>query len=328
MSIEAKQTFVWKIENELKALLTVTELASVIRAVNNTLEGYYVAEAEKKLYKPEDDDLLGAYLASMAVQGRSEKTVRQYKYVIGRFMRTVGTTTRSITVYHIRNWLAAEKKRGIQDTTLETNRQTFSAYFGWLHREGLIEKNPMVNIGVIKCQKKKKQVFTDIDMEKMDQACTTLRDRAIIHLLRSTGCRVSEMTGMNRNSINLSKKECTVHGKGNKDRTVYMDSITQFLLQRYLDERTDSDDALFIGRRGERLRAGGVRIMMNTLEKASKVEHIHPHKFRRTLATELARRGMNILVIASILGHERIETTRRYIVLNNDDIKNDYLKYA
>ena len=282
--IDAKQTFLSQVRHRSAEELTAADLNRLTEILSDVLEGYRM-EALKVEWSAGDDDLISSFVASLNVQGRSQKTIDRYVYVIGRFMKFANTSARNVTVYHIRDWLAAEKKRGIQESTLEGNRTVLSSYFSWLFREGLIEKNPIVNVGVIKVPKKQKKTYTDIDFEKLNQCCRTIRDRAIIHFLRSTGCRISEMCGLDRDTVDLDALECVVHGKGNKDRTVYLDAV-----------------------------AG--------------VDHVHPHKFRRTLATDLARHGMPIQEVASLLGHEKLDTTMRYVVLNREDMKFDYRRFA
>ena len=218
------------------------------------------------------------------------------------------------------------------DVTRNGNRQVFSAYFGWLHKEGLIEHNPMGNITAIKCQKKQKKIYSAVDIEKLKDKCSEqkheIRNRAIVAFLKSTGCRISEVTGLNRDAVNLQTLEVVVLGKGNKERKVYLDEVTGMALKEYLDHRMDDNPALFVNHSFERLTPGGVRAMLKELAQLAGVEHVHPHKFRRTLATNLQRRGMPIQEVAHILGHEKLDTTMKYTVLNDDDLKNDYRKYT
>jgi site-specific recombinase XerD len=297
--------------------------------LSDVLEGFRVEELKTDSWTANDDDLIASFVSSLNVQGRSQKTIKRYVYVISRFMKAANTTTRSVTVYHIRDWLAAEKKRGIQESTLEGNRTVLSSYFSWLFREGLIEKNPITNVGVIKVPKKQKKTYSDIDFEKLNQCCETIRDRAIIHFLRSTGCRISEMCGLDRDMVDLEALECVVHGKGNKDRTVYLDPVAGMVLNEYLKQRTDTSPALFAVMRGqERIQPNGVRVMLKKLGRIAGVDHVHPHKFRRTLATDLARHGMPIQEVANLLGHEKLDTTMRYVVLNKEEMKHNYRRYA
>ena len=325
MAIEAKALFLKNLEQQLSTTITAADMSKVLSAVADQLADYSVIYAA---HETPIDDLLDAYTAAMQIQGRSEKTIERYKYLIGRMMQDVNVPTRSITVYHLRQYLAKEKARGISDRTLEGTREVFSAYFNWLHREQLIDTNPTANLGAIKCPKKIKMTYSEIDIEKMKFCCKTLRDRAIISFLMSTGCRISEMTKLNRDDVDLANLECTVLGKGNKERAVFLDSVTGMLIRDYLNQRKDDSPALFLSKRKKRLTAGGVRAMMVRLAKASTVEHVHPHKFRRTLATSLIRHGMPIQEVAAILGHDKLDTTMQYVVLDKTDVKNSYRKYA
>ena len=328
MAIDAKQNFMGRVERRCAEELTAADLQRIMGIIGDVLEGFSMNELRGGQWEMPEDDLLGAFTASMRVRGRSERTINRYSYVIGRFMKYAGVPARAVNVYHIRNWIAEEKKRGIQDSSLEGNRQVLSSYFGWLFRESLIDKNPVLNVGTIKVPKKQKKIYTDIDLEKLNRCCGTLRDRAILHFLSSTGCRISEMTELDRDAVDLEAMECVVHGKGNKDRTVYLDAVACMLLGEYLESRKDNLDPLFVGQRGERLQPGGVRYMLKQLGDRAGVDHVHPHKFRRTLATELTRHGMQLQEVANLLGHEKLDTTMKYVVLNKDDIKSNYRRYA
>ena len=327
--INSKQALLDKVRRRAAEELTAADMDRLTAILSDVLEGFRVEELKTDSWTANDDDLIASFVSSLNVQGRSQKTIERYVYVISRFMKAANTTTRSVTVYHIREWLAAEKKRGIQESTLEGDRTVLSSYFNWLFREGLIEKNPIVNVGVIKVPKKQKKTYSDIDFEKLNQSCETLRDRAIIHFLRSTGCRISEMCGLDRDMVDLEALECVVHGKGNKDRTVYLDPVAGMFLNEYLKKRTDTSPALFAGMRGqERIQPNGVRVMLKKLGRTAGVDHVHPHKFRRTLATDLARHGMPIQEVATLLGHEKLDTTMRYVVLNKEETKHNYRRYA
>lgn len=170
--------------------------------------------------------------------------------------------------------------------------------------------------------------FLEVDLEKLRQGCTNIRDKAIVSFLASTGCRVSELVELNRNTIDLESLECIVHGKGDKERTVYLDSVTSMYPRNYLETRKDDCKALFANRYYNRFKTGGIRDMLTRLEEATKVEHVHPHKFRRTLATNMHKKGVPIQVISKILGHDKIETTMQYVVLDNTDTKIRYQQYA
>lgn len=327
MAIEAKVNLMRALERQLAEQITAADMARVLETVSDQLAGYDVTQIEGG--PAEKDDLLEAYLTALRIQGRSEKTVVRYGYIIGRLMTALGVPTRDITVYHLRRFLADEKARGISDRTLEGNRQVFSAYFNWLQREGLIASNPTGNLGAIKYAKKIKEVYSEVDLEALKDACEDPRDRALVAILAATGCRVSEICRLDRADVDLVKLECTVLGKGNKERTVFLTPVAALHLKNYLRSRDDADPALFLSRRRrERLQPCGVQYILKKLSEAAHVAHVHPHKFRRTLATKLIRHGMPIQEVASILGHDKLDTTMEYVVLDKTDVRNAYRKFA
>ena len=325
MAIDAKVSFIDQMKERLADVLTVEQMARLEKTGYDLLDGYDMSEA---VQDAGPDDLLDSYVSAMQVECRSQKTIDRYVYIIGKLMAFANVPTRRISVYHLRNFIAAEKSRGIQDTTLEGYREIFSAYFNWLQRETLIERNPCANLGVIKCAKKEKKTYSERELERLNRCCGNARDRAILHFLRSTGCRISEVTGLDRGQVNLDKLECVVHGKGNKDRMVYMDDVAGMMVSEYLESRTDDNPALFVGKGQKRLKPGGVRCMLKLLAEKANVEHVHPHKFRRTLATNLARHGMPIQEVANVLGHEKLDTTMKYVNLDNEVTKSNYRRFA
>ena len=322
MGMAEKASFLSRAEKEMASFLTVENMDLALRKLSDILQDFDMYQLPT--HEPENDDLLKTYIDALRIQGRSEKTLRRYEYVITRMMTDTAVPTRQLTVHHIRNWLANEKARGVCDSSLEGYRLVFSGYFNWLQRENLIERNPMANLGVIKQMKKQKTIYSAVEIEKLNNACETIRDKAIIAFLRSTGCRISEMTGLDRDSVDLKNGECVVLGKGNKERTVYLDSVACMLIEEYLGQRKDEEPALFIGIRKERLQPDGVRYMLKTIAKKAGLTNVHPHKFRRTLATNMMRRGIQIQEVAHLLGHEKIDTTMKYFVINQDDVKHDF----
>ena len=331
MAIDAKVSFLREMEKQGAETIPQAMMQRMLQIASDVLEGFDMREIAR-WDENEKDDLLDGYIASMKIQGRSKGTIYRYEAMIRKFMSLAKAPTRRISPYHIRNWLAAEKDRGLQESTLEGMRQILSGYFGWLFREALIERNPMCNIGTIKVPKKQKQIYSEVDMVRMLNAAKKVRDKTIIHFLASTGCRVSEMTQLNRDDVDLVNKEVVVRGKGNKERTVYFDSVTAMMLERYLKRRKDKDPALFVGRHicsneDVRLQANGVRVMLKGIEKRTGIK-IHPHKFRRTFASDCAKNGMPIQMVCSLLGHERIDTTMTYVVQDREDVKSSYRRYA
>lgn len=326
MAIESKAVFLHDIEQHLSTILTAADMHKTLTAISDVCASFSM---ERTAALPEDgDDLLDAFLDALEVEGRSPKTLVRYRYIITKMCKALAVPTRQITVYHIRRYLMDEKARGIADRTLEGIREVLSSYFNWLQRENLIETNPTSNLGVIKYAKKQKDLYSDSDIERLKLSCHSIRDRAIVCFLKSTGCRISEMCGLNVGDINLERLECKVIGKGNKERVVFLDEVTAMTLREYLDSRTDSFPALFIGRGTDRLHPNGIRKMLSALGRQAHVTHVHPHKFRRTTATNLIRHGMPIQEVAMILGHDKLDTTMQYVVLDNSDVKNAYRKYT
>ena len=330
MAMDSKIDFLRDAEKALSETVTHSDMSKIMAKLADVLESFEMHTITRM--DVETDDCLECYISALTVQCRSQKTIDRYRYVICRMMDYVKVPTRRVTVYHLRGYLAAEKARGISDRTLDGYRQIFSAYFNWLQRESLIEKNPTANLGAIKCAKKEKQTYSAVEIEKLNEKVVLyeygIRDRAIINFLLSTGCRISETTGVNRDEINLATQECIVHGKGGKDRTVYFSEVTGMLLSQYLSTRKDDDPCLFLSNRKKRITPNGIRMMLNKVAESAGVDHVHPHKFRRTLATDLSRHGMPVQEVAKILGHEKLDTTMKYVVLNKDDVKNSYRRYT
>lgn len=328
MAIEARATFMRALESKLFSKVTAKDLSEVMETVADVVSDYTLVETPREPLETRNDDLYDAYFSAMKVQGLSEKTLWRCDYVLKRLFKALpGVNSRRITVYHIRNYLQTEKNRGIGDTTIDGFRQIYSAYFGWLHREGLISIDPTTNIAPIRCPKRLKKAYSDVDIDRINSKAKTPRNKAIVHTLESTGCRISELTGMDINDVDLERMEITVIGKGDKERTVYIDDVTVMLIREYLAERLDSSPALFVGCHGERLTPGGVREMLRKVARKAGVEGVHPHRFRRTLATNLNKRGMPIQEIAQVLGHEKVDTTMKYIVMDKQIVKSSYYRY-
>lgn len=326
MAMDAKVYLLSTLEQRLSAEITAEAMSKALKAVSDVLEGFDVRVISE--WSEEKDDCLECYLSAMNIESRSQKTIERYKFIIGKLMEYAGVPTRRVTVYHLRSFLQREKERGISERTLEGYRQIFSAYFNWLQRESLIDRNPTANLGTIKCPKKIKKVYSSVDFELLNHSCKNIRDRAVLNFLMSTGCRISEMVDLNRDDVDLERLECIVRGKGDKERTVYLSDVAGMLLGEYLSGRKDDCPALFVNRFQERLQPNGVRYMLSCLAKATGVEHVHPHKFRRTLATDLARHGMPIQEVASILGHEKLDTTMTYVVLSKEQTSSSYRRYT
>ena len=326
MAIDAKISFMNQTEMKLSTEITADAMSKTMKVISDVLEGFEM----KEVFRGDDapDDLLDGFLNALRVEGRSQKTIDRYSYEIGRLMKFLSISTRKVTVYHLRDYMAYEKGRGIKDSTLKGLREIFSSYFNWLQRESLIDRNPIVNIGPIKVPKKKKELYTEVDLEKLKRNCTNSRDLAIVLFLYATCCRIGEVVELNRNQVIIENQKVVVHGKGDKERKVYFDSVTAEALKQYMEERTDDCEALFINRYKERFHDNGIRAMLKKLADRAGVKHVHPHKFRRTKATDMARHGMPIQDVQAILGHEKIDTTMQYVQMNDTDIESSYRRFA
>ena len=328
MSLIAKQRLLSDIENVMKSTVPQQTMEQIVASVANVLSNYECEVVQDSQTDSDTQDFIDAFLSTKQVEGRSEQTITLYRSRIEWFFKNVNAPIRSVTVFQIRAFLSAEKKRGLSDSTLESHRSILCGFFGWLYNEGLLPTNPCANLAPIKSAKKVRTPYSDTDITKLIENCKSERDKAIVEFLRSTGCRISEVCALNRSDVNMVTKECTVLGKGNKERVVFVDDVAVMRLQDYFKERKDDSEALFAGRGSDRLTPCGARYILKEIAKKANVQNVHPHRFRRTLATGLISHGMPIQDVASILGHDKLDTTMKYVYLNKDDVHNSYRKYA
>lgn len=328
MAMMDKQLLIKEVEQVLYDKLTAKDIDTVAEALISKLGNYTIERVSEESPATVSEDLIRIFMDAKRVAGCSEKTIKHYRYVIGKMLKGVKVPIRDVTIYHLRSFLMAEKDRGIKESTLAGYRDVYNSLFGWLHREGLIKANPCANLAPIKKKKEMRKPLSDVEIEKLKDASKTLRDKAIIFFLLSTGCRISEVCDLNISDIDFQSMECTVLGKGNKERKVYLDDVAALHLEQYLQSRKSRSGPLFLGKRSIRLQPGGVRTMLNKVADRAGVENVHPHRFRRTLATKLILRGMSIQEVARILGHEKIDTTMKYVYINDRDVKINYHKCA
>lgn len=324
------QQFLSEVEETLKTIITVSEYEKVQSAMLSVISCYSVeriANSEDSVKKSQN--LLKMFIDAKAVEGRSPKTTERYRYILTRFFKYEKVSAQDTTVYHIRDYFMNEKERGISDSTLASIRDVFNSFFGWLYKEGLISKNPCANVGTVKQEKKVRKPFSQVDLQKLLNSCNYIRDKAMVLFLLNTGCRVSEICGLTIENVDLIKRECVVYGKGKKERTVYFDDVTAYVLEQYLASRHFSSPSspLFLSLSKRFFTPGGVRAMLSRIEKLSGVENVHPHRFRRTFATNMIDRGMPIQEVAVILGHDRIDTTMKYVYQSRERTKSAYDRY-
>ena len=213
--------------------------------------------------------------------------------------------------------------------TIDNIRRILSSFFSWLEDEDYILKSPVRRIHKVKTVTNIKETYTDEELEKMRDNCTELRDLAIIDMLASTGMRIGEMVLLNKADINFNERECVVFGKGDKERIVYFDARAKIHLQNYINSRTDDNPALFVTLRSpyERIKIGGIEVRLREMGKTLDIEKVHPHKFRRTLATMAIDKGMPIEQLQQLLGHKRIDTTLQYAMVKQSNVKLAHKKY-
>ena len=327
MAVADKQILIQEVEQSLADKITPKDIQAVIDVLADKIVNYDIFLKDGAERCVDYDEYLKYFIDAKRVEGRSEKTLARYKFILDKLMQTIHVPIKDISIYHLRSFIMAEKERGIADNTLEGDRYVFTSFFGWLHKESLIPNNPCANLNPIKCRKKVKVPFSSVDIELLKEACNNARDKAIISFLYATGCRISEVCGLNVDDVDLVNGECTVLGKGNKERTVFLDSVATMQLKNYLNTRKQKGDALFLAKGARRLTPSGVQFILKELGKKAGVENVHPHRFRRTLATNLIDRGMPIQEVASILGHDRIDTTMTYVYISKTNVKNAYKKY-
>lgn len=328
MSISSKQLFVSTIKEQLGGTLTVDQMTEVVDTIAEQLGNYEMERVATEVPDFETDELVKEFLSAKEIEGKSESTIEHYKYILGRIFEEIKLPIREIMVYHLRKYLANMRADGKADATIAGVRSVMCSFFGWLYREGLLPTDPSGNLSPIKVPKKIKTAFSGAELELLKEKCECSRDKALISFLSSTGCRISEVCGLNRDQVDLANRQCIVLGKGNKERTVYMDDATVMLVSRYLRSRVDKQPALFIGRGSERMTPGGLRYALKRIARRAGVPNVHPHRFRRTFATTLASRGMKIEEVSCLLGHERLDTTMKYVCVNPELVKGSYSRHA
>lgn len=324
MSVISKKEFLEDVISSLNSKGDIFTSVDVQTVIIQTLQYYDLQRIETE----NSETNLEAFLNAKKVEGRTARTLVRYKYIITRLLKFCKCSEREISVLLLRDYFTEMKNKGVSDRTLDGDRQVFSSYFGWLFRERLINVNPCDNLNSIKYPKKVRKPFDQVEIEKMKDSCKTVRNKLLINFLLSTGCRIDETCHVKIQDIRLNSKECVVMGKGQKERTVYLNDVTCDLLKRYLELRNDNSEWLFVGRGAKRLEPGGVRVMLKGIEKKSGVANIHPHRFRRTLATSLIKHGMPIQEVARILGHDKIDTTMQYVYLDDRSVKDSFYRYS
>lgn len=274
--------------------------------------------------------LLDSFISAKKIEGCSDKSMHYYKRTIELFSESVALPITQITTMHIRDYLVQYQNQHLcSKVTIDNMRRILSSFFAWLEDEDYIVKSPVRRIHKVKTESYVKDTLSDEDLEKMRDSSSSLRDLAMLDLLISTGIRVGELVGINRNDLNFHERQCVVFGKGNKERLVYFNARAKIHLEAYLRERTDDNPALFVSLHApfERLQISGVERRIKLLGAKARIKGVHPHKFRRTMATMAIDKGMPIEQVQRLLGHVRIDTTLHYAMVNQTNVKLSHRKY-
>lgn len=294
-----------------------------------SLAAYEVKENTNK-EKNLEQDFVGLFLSAKRIEGCSEKSLKYYKATIVAMLATLEKDVKYIVTDDIRGYLTEyQEKNNSSKVTIDNIRRILSSFFSWLEDEDYILKSPVRRIHKVKTGTNIKETYSDEALELMRDNCTALRDLAMIDMLASTGMRVGEMVLLNRNDIDFNERECIVFGKGNKERVVYFDARTKIHLQNYLESRTDNNPALFVSLKAphDRLKIGGIEVRLREFGKLLGLKKVHPHKFRRTLATMAIDKGMPIEQLQQLLGHRKIDTTLQYAMVKQSNVKIAHRKY-
>ena len=329
---DMKKTIIRAVLDGMRAVLTENQLELLTDVTQKALSECEITPkaTEEEQRNKENAELLGTFISSKKVEGCSDKTIHYYKSSIEKLIATVKKNVCDIATNDIRCYLAEQQEqRGLSKVTIDNLRRIYSSFFSWLEDEDYITKSPVRRIHKVRTDALVKEVLTDENIEVLRDSCQELRDIAMIDLLLSTGMRVGELVKINREDIDFQERQCVVFGKGNKEREVYFNARTKIHLKKYLEQRTDTNPALFVSLHEPhtRLTISGVEVRLRQLGKKVNLNKVHPHKFRRTLATMAIDKGMPIEQVQKMLGHVKIDTTLHYAMVNQTNVKIAHRKF-
>ncbi|HAV90693.1 MAG TPA: integrase [Eubacterium sp.] len=323
-----KEQLINEIEQEMLKVIDNSQLEHLRKVLNISLDNYTISESFNELV--EDKDYIELFLSAKRLEGRSEKSLLYYSRTIHKVCDGIGKNVKKITTDDLRKYLSEyQSSHSSSKVTVDNIRRILSSFFGWLEDEDYIVKSPVRRIHKIKSGSVVKDTYSDEELELMRDRCIELRDLALIDILSSTGMRVGELVLLNREDIDFKERECKVLGKGDKERIVYFDARTKMHLSKYLDERIDNNEALFVSLKSpySRLSIGGVEARLRTIGMNVGINNVFPHKFRRTLATTAIDKGMPIEQLQRLLGHQRVDTTLMYAMVKQNNVKQAHKKY-
>lgn len=325
-----KQQIISEVVQQMLPHLNNAEMQQLQKVLENVLFGCEITVRTEKKDTDDNPKLIEAFVSAKRIEGCSEKTLKYYRTTIETMVALIDKGIRHIQTEDLRSYLTDyQSKNQSSRVTIDNIRRILSSFFSWLEDEDYILKSPVRRIHKVKAALTIKETYTDEALEKMRDNCEEARDLALIDMLASTGMRVGELVLLNRNDIDFEERECVVFGKGSKERMVYFDARTKIHLLNYLQERTDDNPALFVTLHSphERIKIGGIESRLREMGKHLDIPKVHPHKFRRTLATMAIDKGMPIEQLQQLLGHKRIDTTLQYAMVKQSNVKLAHRKY-
>ena len=325
-----KQQIITDVIQKMLPHLDNVQLKQLQKVLEATLLDCEITEQGNVEKTNENIKYVEMFIASKRIEGCSEKTLKYYRATIDVMLTSIDKNVCHIQTEDLRSYLTEYQiKKRSSRVTIDNIRRILSSFFSWLEDEDYILKSPVRRIHKVKTATNIKETYTDEELEKMRDHCTNSRDLAIIDMLASTGMRIGEMVLLNKADINFNERECVVFGKGDKARVVYFDARTKIHLQNYLNSRKDDNPALFVSLKApyERLKIGGIEVRLRNFGKQLGLSKVHPHKFRRTLATMAIDKGMPIEQLQQLLGHRKIDTTLQYAMVKQSNVKLAHRKY-
>lgn len=324
-----KEKVIKEIEQKMASILNNEQKEKLKEVLLYTFYNIEVTSIKDELVE-DTTDYAKMFIAAKRIEGCSERTLNYYETTIKTMVDKLSKKVNSIETEDLRNYLSEyQAKNNCSKITIDNVRRILSSFFAWLEDEDYIMKSPVRRIHKVKATQTVKETYTDEELEEMRDACIEIRDLAMVDFLASTGVRVGELVNLDRVDIDMQERSCVVLGKGGKEREVYFDARTKIHLQNYLNSRTDNNPALFVSllRPYDRLKISGVEIRLRELGKRINIKKIHPHKFRRTMATKAIDKGMPIEQVQVLLGHRKIDTTLQYAMVNQNNVRNSHKRF-
>ena len=325
-----KTKIISKIQNQMKPYLNQEQYIKLTKFLIESLQNIDIINNNDELSKIDNFELVNLFLSAKQVEGCSKKTIIYYNSTIEKMLIKIKKQVYNINTDDLRKYLFDYKnENNSSKTTIDNIRRIFSSFFSWLEDEDYIIKNPVRRIHRVKTGRVVKEVLTDENLEVLRDKCKEIRDLAIVELLTSTGIRVGELVKLNIEDIDFNERECVVFGKGESERVVYFDARTKIHLMKYLQSRTDDNPALFVSLNNpyDRLGISGIETRLKDLGNKCNIDKVHPHKFRRTMATNAIDKGMPIEQVQKLLGHVQIDTTMQYAIVNQNNVKLAHRKF-